>query len=685
MHVQSCHYYIGEKSMSIPPGAPIPPGIGGVSPSSSPAKEEKAGILAGEHDVREIHTASPATPQESEVESIRRVSQSPMTVGTSPVEEKEKEGPHLKLRETRTPADEQVEHVRQSVVNPTPARLEVSSSSRPLTREERVETSLFPWVQIPGMPNGPFTIEQRMRDLGIPGVSIAVINEGRIEWSKGYGDLARLGMVSQAGSISKVFASLAILSLIEQCRRTSLLGQPSGLARGVRIDLNTDVRDILGEDLWTRIDPKHLTEGAGHEVTIRQLLSHTAGIVPGGSEYMTVEALDYQIAQMEQELRVLERAPLSPISLGEQEASHSAIQLKKEKLKTLHMTRQEVASTPIPSLDDILQGRTELGLVSVKSVPGERFDYSNPGFTILQKVVEVVTNRPFTEVVRDRVLTTLGMNESTYSPQVANTISGHEGSEPLLGLWRFIPHSAAGGLWTTAGDLAKAALGLQRTFAGEDTRLIGRELVAEMTRGSTADKGYGLGLGLEHIGDEFYFGHSGGTPGFITKLIANSKGQGVAILTNSSDGDTIVPEIIRSVSHVYGWPEGNSLQICQPRVKPEEMSSSPINLETWANGPGGVSGRYVYREEEEGHPPREYTVFVHFDRERGKVLAEEESGKNRGRILELTPLGTGVACYPLYAPGKPGPLGVCRFIQEAGKKYLEIFGAKHALIDPLSQ
>ena len=69
------------------------------------------------------------------------------------------------------------------------------------------------------------TLSQRMAELHIPGVSIAVIHNGAIEWARGFG-LKQTGGVPigadtlfQAGSISKPLAAMAALHQVDVYKR----------------------------------------------------------------------------------------------------------------------------------------------------------------------------------------------------------------------------------------------------------------------------------------------------------------------------------------------------------------------------------------------------------------------------------------------------------------------------------
>src|SRR5436309_2927272 len=81
------------------------------------------------------------------------------------------------------------------------------------SRIERVERGLLPRVQVKG--DAGWTIQERMQHYRIPGVSVAVINDYKVEWARGYGvkDMQTNEPVTaetlfQAGSISKPVAAM---------------------------------------------------------------------------------------------------------------------------------------------------------------------------------------------------------------------------------------------------------------------------------------------------------------------------------------------------------------------------------------------------------------------------------------------------------------------------------------------
>ncbi len=132
----------------------------------------------------------------------------------------------------------------------------------------RIENGLQPTMQITGDSIPNYNIEERLRELGIPGVSIAVINNGELEWAKGYGmaDSSENRQVTTetmflAGSISKPVAALRSHQLAEQ---------------GI-ISLDTNVNNYLTS--WKLPDNEYT---ANEKVTIRRILNHTAGLTVWG-------------------------------------------------------------------------------------------------------------------------------------------------------------------------------------------------------------------------------------------------------------------------------------------------------------------------------------------------------------------------------------------------------------------
>ena len=127
----------------------------------------------------------------------------------------------------------------------------------------RIEASLRPLVALAGAPIPPASLQAEMKRLNVPGVSVAVIQDGKVAWTRGYGVAWTGGpaitpqTLFQAASISKPVASMAALRMVEQGK----------------LDLDAGIDGALSS--WK------LPQGAGTP-SVRQLLSHTAGMSVSG-------------------------------------------------------------------------------------------------------------------------------------------------------------------------------------------------------------------------------------------------------------------------------------------------------------------------------------------------------------------------------------------------------------------
>ena len=154
------------------------------------------------------------------------------------------------------------------------------SSGRPpdTARIERVLSGLRPLVEVEGRPAEHWKLADRMSHYNVPGISIAVVEGGRLSWARGVGvkqagttDSVTPTTLFQAASISKPVTATAMLRLVE---------------RGT-LDLDADVNRYLTS--WKMPDNKFTAQ---EKVTLRRIASHTAGLtVHGFPGYTTTEPL----------------------------------------------------------------------------------------------------------------------------------------------------------------------------------------------------------------------------------------------------------------------------------------------------------------------------------------------------------------------------------------------------------
>jgi CubicO group peptidase (beta-lactamase class C family) len=351
--------------------------------------------------------------------------------------------------------------------------------------------SLTRSVAIAGRGDERFRLQDRMAHYLVPGVSVAVIENCRIVEARGFGTGASGGApvtprtLFQAGSISKTFTAVAALRLVEQ--RT--------------ISLDGDVRQRLTS--WRLPDSPLL---AGHSVTLRGLLSHTAGINQEGGNGYAVDA-------------------------------------------------------PLPTLIDILEGRAPANTapIRVEHAPGT-WRYSGGGYYIAQALMGDATGTDYAQLMDRLVFRPLRLRDSSFSQPLhrsrlrsAARAVGPDGT-PLEGGWRVNPELAAGGLWTTPADIARLVIFISRAARRESSSLLSPEAARElMTRGPG---NWGLGVDLGPPGQARRFGHTGHNVGFASEFVMYPDTcQGAVVMTNADQGGWLVTEILRAVGDAYGWPE----------------------------------------------------------------------------------------------------------------------------------
>lgn len=333
-----------------------------------------------------------------------------------------------------------------------------------------------------------------------PSLTAAVVRGGRTVWTGARscveGHAPDEQVQYRIGSITKTFTAVLVMRL----RDEGLLD--------------------LGDPL-----EKHLPGTRAGEVTIRQLLSHTAGL-PAESPAPWWER--------------------TPGSLR-------------------------------PDLADVL------GEEPFPHPPGRRFHYSNPGYTLLGALVEELRGAPWEDVLRQEVLEPLGLHRTSGKPMApsAGGWAVHPWADALLpepaeDLGRMAP---AGQLWSTAADLARFAVFL----AHGDDRVLGAASVEEM-RTPTAPAepadvvdgyAYGLGMQLQNWDGRLVVGHSGSLPGFLANLsISVEDDVAAVVLTNCTRGPspaTVGAELVGIVAEAEP-------QIPEPWRPLPEVDASVLEL-----------------------------------------------------------------------------------------------------------
>ena len=184
---------------------------------------------------------------------------------------------------------------------------------------------------------------------------------------------------------------------------------------------------------------------------------------------------------------------------------------------------------------------------------GRRFHYSNTGYAALGRLLEVVRDRPWFDVVRDEILEPLGMTRTTLRPDgaAAQGFAVHPFADVLL---PEPEHDAgamapAGQLWTTVGDLSRwAAL-----LGGHVGDVLSPDTLTEMVEphhvvdepGQPWTGSHGLGWQVWNVEGARSAGHGGSMPGFLAMQRVHldadggdgpsgAAGDGVVLFTNTT-------------------------------------------------------------------------------------------------------------------------------------------------------
>jgi CubicO group peptidase (beta-lactamase class C family) len=360
-------------------------------------------------------------------------------------------------------------------------------------RIERIANSLLPDTCFKNVYGDEASLNDRMKHYHTPGVSIAVINNFKIEWARGFGirevgkpDPITENTLFQAGSISKPVFALAVMQLVQEGK----------------LDLDKDVNEYLRS--W-----KIPANGSWQpKVTLRQLLSHSAGLTVHGFP-------GYEI------------------------------------------------TNDIPSVIQILNGQhpSNTPAVQVNLIPGLQSRYSGGGTTVAQQLVVDFLSKPFPEIMNQLLFKPLGLTNSTYEQPLPlhlheSAATAHPWkSRPVNGKWHVYPEMAAAGLWTTPSDLALLGVELQLSLKNESKLPISVDTLVQMLTAQVEDH-IGIGFFLEGKGETARFGHGGWDEGFVARMtLYKHLGFGAVIMINSNEGSPMISEIERAIAREYGWPE----------------------------------------------------------------------------------------------------------------------------------
>ncbi|MCR6719005.1 MAG: beta-lactamase family protein [Chitinophagaceae bacterium] len=361
---------------------------------------------------------------------------------------------------------------------------------KPKDKIRQVENSLSPVVVYgDSLPN--YNLEQRMREKGVKGLSIAVIKDYSIEWAKGYGwaDSAEGRKVTtetrfQAASISKSLNSLAVMKLIQEGK----------------LDPEVDINNYL-----TSWKFPYDSVSKGKKINTWNLLSHTAGLnLHGFPGYDVTDSLPTLVQLLN----------------GEKPANTEAIRSVFEPGKEFSYSG----------------GGTTISQLMLQDITGKSYaDY------VEENVLKPIgmRNSSFRQPPVDK----------------ADYATGYyTNGSPVKGKFHVYPELAAAGLWTTPTDLAQYIIECQLTLKGESQKVLSQEMMQRRMT-PYLDSIFALGVFIESKPVGKFFIHTGGNEAFVCIAVGSLEGgNGVVIMLNGEDF-SIITELLHSVSRVYGWTD----------------------------------------------------------------------------------------------------------------------------------
>lgn len=368
------------------------------------------------------------------------------------------------------------------------------AQSAPGTDEliHRIETCLPPTVVVKGEPPACTPLLTRMQQLHIPGVSIAVVHNGVIQWARGYGVASPDNKpvtpetIFQAGSISKPVAAMATLRLVQEGKLS------------LDVDVNTKLTS------W-KVPASDAAPGA--VVTLRELMTHTAGMTvhgfPGYAAGAPVPAL----------VQVLN---------GEKPANTQAI-----RIETPPGTRWNYSGGGITIMQQLM------------------LDVSHEPFPKLLHD-SVLAPIGMTHSTYEQPL------PAALQPKAAAPYDVHGVAVP--GGAHTYPEMAAAGLWTTPSDLGRYIIENQQSLQGKANHVLSQAMTKQMMTAGMGS--WGLGVQIGGSPSNPYFTHGGSNEGFEALFFGyENNGDGAAIMTNAQGGSRICSEIMSAIAVAYNWPD----------------------------------------------------------------------------------------------------------------------------------
>ncbi|MDQ3061755.1 MAG: serine hydrolase [Acidobacteriota bacterium] len=361
-------------------------------------------------------------------------------------------------------------------------------------------------------------VRREMEDKQLPGISVALVDGSQMVWQQGYGFSDRKAKtpitadtVFRVGSVSKLFTDIAVMRLVEQGK----------------LDLDAPVTNYLPD-----FKPRN---AFGKFVTLRQLMSHRAGLVrepPVGSYF----------------------------------------------------------DSSNPTLGETIKSLNQTALVYA---PETRTKYSNAGIAAVGYVLEKTQKQLFADYLKSTLLEPLEMKQSDFKPtpkitkKLARaqmwTVFGKTFDAPVFELGI----APAGSMYTTTGDLARFASALFAADNNSPGAILEKASLEQMWTPQFAapdqKSGFGLGFSLSELEGHRKVGHGGAIYGFSTQFSVLPDDKFGVIVVATEDFSNGVTSRIADTALKAMLAERENKSIPQPEI------TSPIDSDFAKK----IAGRYT--------------------------------------------------------------------------------------------
>lgn len=375
---------------------------------------------------------------------------------------------------------------------------------------ERLTNSLRDRVIYQGTAVERFTLAERMKHYGVPGVAIAVVKDGKFVHAQGFGVLQAGGdetvdanTVFSVGSVSKIVTAAMVMKMSDQ-------GQ---------INLDADIHDYLTSWKLAQTGDK-----PNDRISLRMILSHTAGFnVHGFGDFNPGKKMPTLLDTLN----------------GKGPASNDAV-----KLLFKPGTQQKYSG-----------GGYMIAQQLIEDVAGKAFK-------------DAANEQLFNPLGMSRSTFINPLPASHGNIAKAHDRKGKPTALPRG--WESMPESAPSGLWTSANDMGKFVSTLINSYRLEGEYISRKAASDMMTKVSPSQ--HGLGPRLEGSGNGRFFHHAGANNSYKAWVEGHlATGDGLVVLTNGSNGDDLFIEIRNAAADAFGWEINKPVIAPKLTVDPEML------------------------------------------------------------------------------------------------------------------